>query len=170
MPTRTGQFGVVRTNSLAAWLIRLGTRSQVNHAFVFIEEDRIVEAEGKGAVISHISKYDGALCPVSDFALTDTEQAAVVEQARAVVGTPYGYLDIACLTLLSLGIRWQWLLARAQSSKTLICSQLVDRVYRDAGLHLYEDGRPDGEVTPGDLLVLLADRAIFTKHPGYGDE
>jgi cell wall-associated NlpC family hydrolase len=163
MPNRAGQFGVVRTNSVAAWLIRLGTRSQVNHAFVFIDEDFIVEAEGTGAVISRASKY--ADMTVSHFPLTDAEAAAIGAEARKLVGTPYGYLDIACLTLLSLGVRWQWLLDRAQASRTLICSQLVDRAYRNAGLHLYDDGRPDGEVTPGDLLVLLAERAALTRPP-----
>ncbi len=165
MTTRTGQFGVVRTNSLVAWIIRLGTRSQVNHAYVFVDEEHVVEAQPQGAVIAKASKYDGALAPVSRFPLTDEEKQRIADEALALVGTPYNFLDIAALALLSLGIRWKWLCQRAQSSKRLICSQLVDRAYRNAGLHLYQDGRPDGEVTPGDLLLYQAKSAALTRHP-----
>lgn len=166
MTARTGQFGVVKTKGFIPWLIRLGTRSQVNHAYIYVSDDFIVEAEGTGAVHSRASKYGGSLAPVSQFDFTAEERRAIADAAERLVGRPYGYLDIVGLSLLSLGIRWAWLLNRAQSSRTLICSQLVDRAYRNAGIHLYDDGRPDGEVTPGDLLLLLADRSTLTQHPG----
>jgi cell wall-associated NlpC family hydrolase len=159
----TGQFGVVRTTSLAAWVIRLGTRSQVNHAYIYVSDNYIVEAQPHGAVMRHASKYAGS--PTSSFNLTPEEQARVRAAALALVGTSYNFLDIAVLALLSLGVRWAWLQKRAQSSAALICSQLVDRAYRNAGIHLYDDGRPDGEVTPGDLLLLLAERSTATATP-----
>jgi hypothetical protein len=37
----------------------------------------------------------------------------------------------------------------------LICSQLVDEAYLRAGVHLFDDGRLPGDVTPGDLWWLL---------------
>jgi hypothetical protein len=36
----------------------------------------------------------------------------------------------------------------------LICSQLVDRACELAGVHLFDDGRLSGQVTPGDLYTL----------------
>lgn len=159
--TTTGQFGVVRTNGIAGWVIRLGTRSQVNHAFVVVSDHgAIVEAQPGGARISHLSKYPDAI--LSHYDLTHGAQVRIANAALDLKGTPYNWLDIAAITLLSLGFRFRWLQNRAQSSKTLICSQLVDRAYTNAGLHLYADGRPDGQVTPGDLLLLLAQRSERT--------
>jgi hypothetical protein len=156
-----GQFGVVRTNGIVAWGIRLGTRSQVNHAFLVLDDNgTIIEAEPQGARLSHLSHYPDAV--MSHLELTPEQQQHVVAAGRALRDTPYNWLDIVGLGLLSLGLRWRWLQTRAQSSKTLICSQLVDRVYDLAGIHLYDDGRPDGEVTPGDLLTLLAERSERT--------
>ncbi len=39
----------------------------------------------------------------------------------------------------------------------MICSQLVDQSYQDAGVHLFSDGRWSGYVTPGALFERLAD-------------
>ncbi len=41
------------------------------------------------------------------------------------------------------------------SSKHMICSQLVDFVYMQSGIHLFNDGRWPGYVTPADLASLL---------------
>jgi hypothetical protein len=38
----------------------------------------------------------------------------------------------------------------------MICSQLVDEAYLRAGVHLFDDGRDPGDVTPGDLLYVIA--------------
>lgn len=159
-PTK-GAFGVVRTGSFVAPFIRLLTRSQVNHAFVVLGQSRqgewiILEAQSRGARYAALSKYDSMEVVFSNYDLTDEERGAVVAQARGLHGTPYNYLDIVALCLLTFGLRWSWLLKRAQSAKRLICSQLVDRAYERAGLRLYSDGRPDGEVTPGDLLMHVA--------------
>jgi cell wall-associated NlpC family hydrolase len=155
---------VVRTRGFVPWLIRLATRSLLNHAFVFVSDGLIIEAERQGAVHSRASKY-GSSAIVTNFPLTTEQAARVATEANKVLGTPYGFLDIAVLGLLSLGLRWKWLQNSAQQSGTLICSQLVDRVYRNAGIHLYDDGRPDGEVTPGDLLLLLAAQSTATELP-----
>lgn len=153
---KTGQFGVVRTKGFVPAVIRLMTRSQVNHAYIYVNETHVVEAEGQGAIVSKASKYDGSLHPESEIPLTNGERTRIAAEAAKLVGTPYNFLDIAALFFLLLGFRWSWLTERAQSQKALICSQLVDRAYRNADVHLFNDGRQDGQVTPGDLLVLLA--------------
>lgn len=153
---RTGQFGVVRTTGFVAAMIRLFTRSQVNHAYIYISEDHIVEAESYGAVTSKASKYDGAVKAESNWWFVPGEAADISREAQKLLGRPYGFLDIAAIALSLLGLRCKWLLRRIESSRTLICSQLVDRAYHNSGVPLYTDGRPDGLVTPGDLLMLLA--------------
>lgn len=155
----TGQFGTVRTTGFVATMIRLMTRSQVNHAFVFVGDGQIVEAMGRGAQVTSAHKYDGHLVATSQLRLTIEEAERVAHAARSMEGTPYGFLDIAALFFLLLGFRWGWLLRRAQTSNSLICSQLVDRAYAKAGVHLYDDNRPDGQVTPGDLLLYIALRS-----------
>lgn len=153
---RTGQFGVVRTKGFVPWMIRLFTRSQVNHAYVYISETYIVEAQRIGAVMAKATKYAESERAESNFWLMPDEAHDISREAQRLLGRPYGFLDILCITLALFGLRYKWLLARVESSRTLICSQLVDRAYDNAGCHLYSDGRPDGLVTPGDLLMFLA--------------
>lgn len=156
-PNRTGQFGVIRTKGFTGAVIRLMTRSQVNHAYIYVDNETVVEAKPQGARLTKVRNFGhDDLKAESSFLLTPSERARLASIARGMVGTPYGFLDIVALLFLILGFRWQWLLDRAQTSHTLICSQLVDRVYTLAGLHLYNDNRPDGQVTPGDLLLYLA--------------
>lgn len=163
---RTGQFGVVRTKGFVASVIRLMTRSQVNHAYIYISEDHIVEAESYGAVTSKASKYADSVTAESDWCLAPSEAREIAAAAQRLLGRPYGFLDIVCITLALFGLRYEWLLRRVESSRNLICSQLVDRAYHNAGVPLYTDGRPDGLVTPGDLLLLLAQG----KEPDWDEE
>jgi hypothetical protein len=46
---------------------------------------------------------------------------------------------------------------RVEDSKHLICSAFVDRVMDRAGIHLYDDGRLSGDVTPSDLNAWFDD-------------
>lgn len=156
---KPGEFGVVRTSGWFPQAIRLLTRSQVNHAFIVLEDGHsIVEAQAVGAVISDLSKWEtGHLVVYSRIHRDPATATAVCAAARSLVGTPYNFLDIGALAFLLLGFRWAWLLNRAQSLRRLICSQLVDRSFALAGQRLFADGRPDGEVTPGDLLLLIAE-------------
>ena len=113
-----------------------------------------MEAEPKGASVAYLVEYKGKEVRWSDASgLTDEQRQRVVNEAIAMDGTPYGWLDIAALALLCLGFRWNWLFRRAKSEKTLICSQLVARAYDRAGVDLFP-GVDDGLVTPG----MLADR------------
>lgn len=138
--------------------IRLLTRSQVNHALIIVEPDehgpRYVEAQAKGAVITR--GIPRVLAQNDLQPLTDEQRKALSDAALSLVGTPYGFMDIVALGLACLGFRWRWLMNRVQREDRLICSQLVDRAYANAGIHLFNDGRPDSTVTPGDLLIYVA--------------
>lgn len=167
-PTEGG-FGVVRTKSWIGGVIRLMTRSQVNHAFIIIRLDAngedwtILEADPRGARYAKLSKYADLDVVFSVHKIDTITRARIVKEAKLLYGTPYNFLDIAALFFLMLGVRWQWLQNIAQNQNRLICSQLVDRAYENAGLHLYTDKRPDGEVTPGDLLMFLANGSEPTR-------
>ena len=153
-----GDHFVVRTGGWAGQVIRLGTQSQVNHAGIVLDADgATVEAQPGGAVYGHLSRYRRHLVVVNDLELlTDLQRARIAVEARALVGTPYSWLDIVALGLTAVGIRWAWLAKRVARTDRLICSQLVDLAYDRAGVHLFNDGRLSSAVTPGDLLLRIA--------------
>ena len=159
---RPGDFAVVATRSRIGWLIRLVTRSPYNHAFVYLGGGRIVEAESPGAVISPLVDYDGRPVLWSNLTLTDTQRAAIVTQARAVVGIPYSWVDDACIALTAIfGVHVpRWVRRRLASTRHLMCSQLVDVCYQAAGIDLVPSKPLPGDVSPGDLADVIARRAV----------
>jgi hypothetical protein len=84
--------------------------------------------------------------------LSTAQLAAIADSVRLLVGTPYSFLDYLSLALMHLGLPRSWVAGRVANSGHLICSQLVDRVLADVGFHLFDDGRPSGDVTPGALF------------------
>lgn len=156
MTIHPGSYGVVRTGGFMGKVIRLATRSQVNHAFVVIDDTHIVEARPTGAKVKPLSEYDGLLVVYNDTEpIPGVVRHDIVAQALtyATRGVGYGFLDIFALALTTFGVRWRWLASRVERDDRLICSQLVDRCYLMAGVHLFDDGRLSGQVTPGDLLL-----------------
>lgn len=148
-----GTIGLTATPDWEGRCIRWGTRSRVNHTFICLGEDRLFEARPRGAGVGVISGYPGAFFR-EDIILTEEQRAKIINAVLGLEGTPYGWADIAALTLWCLlGRRLPgWAQRKIEDSRTLICSQLVDRVYLDAGIHLFADHRMPGAVTPGDLV------------------
>lgn len=150
-----GQFFTVRTTGIVAAAIRLGTRSPVNHAGVYIGHGSIVEAQPGGAIVSRADRYPDAHW--SDPRLAQGRGNLIAEHAAFLVGTPYGFTDIAALSLACFGIGdkpGNPIARRIESLHELICSQLVDRAHLLAGVHLFNDGRLSGQVTPGNLYTV----------------
>lgn len=87
--------------------------------------------------------------------LTGPQRAAVVSFALACGGVPYSAADYFALAAHRLHIPVPGLKDYIQSSGHMICSQLVDWCYMQAGVHLFEDGRWPGYVTPADLAALI---------------
>jgi hypothetical protein len=76
----------------------------------------------------------------------------VVKAALDLVHSPYAWLDY--LTIAGAEWRvpgWERIRGRVDKSGALLCSSLVDRAYTIAGIHLFTDHRPPGQVTPADL-------------------
>lgn len=147
-----GCYGVVRTHGFYPWLIRTGTRSKFDHAFVVCDGGRIIEAEPSGARLADISEYDGydVLYNTGE-PLTDVQREALVNEALTLLGTPYGWTDIVRLALRTLGIQWSWLTRRADDERAMICSQIVARCGEAAGVDWNCGREAPAAVTPADL-------------------
>ncbi len=143
----------------AQWLNGDGF-DDIQHAFTVTEYRQglptrpwIVEAMPGGA--QHVKNWhDPArtrwlICP-------DEYRPAVAAAARlqAERKVPYAWLDYASLGAHRLHVPAPHLRAYIAASGHQICSQLVDYCAKEGGWHLFEDGRWEGDVTPGDLNLL----------------
>lgn len=161
MTPRPGDFGLVSISGIAGLAVRIGQWANgdgfldYHHAFVVLDRGEILEAEPGGARIRPLSQYDGTNAVYSSWDLTDDQRAMVVAQARPLIGTPYSWLDYLSLALHRFHIRPPGLKAYIASTGHMLCSQLADEVYRRAGLQMFNDGRWPGDVTPGDLTLVL---------------
>lgn len=148
-----GDFFVAAGKGPVGAGIRLFTRSRWTHAGMVVETDgATVEALRDGAAYSHV-RPGYVICSPP---LSGAQRVAAARVARGLLHTPYGAADIAALALLTTGIRWGWLQRKVAASDSMICSQLVDEVYRAAGFPLFADGRPAAMVTPAALGELAA--------------
>lgn len=157
-----GDFGLVSIPGAGGWGVRVGQWlngdgwSDFHHAFVVLDQGEVLEAEPGGARIVPLVNYAGSNAVYSSWPLTDDQRAAIVGEARPLVGTPYSWLDYLSLALHRLHIPAPHLRAYIASTGHMICSQLTDEVYRRAGLHMFNDGRWPGDITPGDLTAVLS--------------
>lgn len=147
-----GAFFVQRGYGTFGAVIRFVTRSDVNHAGIYVGDGKIVEALSDGMVVSPVPT-DGVTW--SRMVLTDKQRRCIVDEAYKLVGIPYGWLDVFCIGLLQYGVRLPSVYRRVRRQEYLFCSQAVDRAYLLAGVHLFNDGRASQDVTPGDLHNLI---------------
>lgn len=161
---RPGDFAVVRMHGTPGALIRVGQWlngdgfANVEHAFVLVGDDALVEAEPGGARVTPLTAYDpsGLHWSAGHIQLTSDQRAAIVAAAHRYLGTPYSFLDYGALAAHRFRLPGSGLLkGYVADTRHMICSQLVDQCYRDAGVHLFRDGRWPGYVTPADLNRLL---------------
>jgi cell wall-associated NlpC family hydrolase len=150
-----GQAG--RLIRIGQWLNGNGF-ADFEHAFVYVGGGELVEAEPGGARLGPLTEYDGRPIRWSTgrFQLTEEQRQAVVTAARGYLGVPYSAADYFALAAHHFHLPIGALIkAYVADSKHMICSQLVDQCYRDAGIQLFRDGRWPGYVTPADLANLL---------------
>lgn len=155
-----GATGVFIT--LSQWMI--GDLSRYSHAGIYLGDvygdgvDRVAEAMPGGLQINPLSKYHGKELVHSDFQLSDGTRSDIVTQAVLAEGLPYSYLGYLYLGLTSFNHCPQWIKNRVSSSHALFCSQFVDYIYSENGVHLFDDDRLYLDVTPGDLARLIAEQ------------
>lgn len=152
-----GDYGVVKTNGVIGFLIRLGTQSRWNHTFIYIGDDRIVEANPTGVAISSVSKYPTIAWSKHED-LDHTKRSKIQNHAIEQVGKPYGFIDITIILFRIFGLDlfgtkkfWTRLVANRDG---FICSELVAECYESADVKLIN--KPNCLVTPGDLAERLA--------------
>jgi uncharacterized protein YycO len=128
-----------------------------DHAFVYVGDGQLVEAEPGGARLAGLDEYAGRPMAWSTgkVALTDQQRAAIVAAARSFIGVPYSAADYLALALWHFHVRIPWARRVMASRSRLICSQLCDASYEAAGVHLFADGREPGDVTPAELAALI---------------
>lgn len=150
-PGTTVRYGVTRTGGWAGWVIRVATRSTVNHAFVADQNGVIIEAQPGGMRRGLVVSYPGAI--LSD--PIDGQQADTIwNWSVAHLGVGYGWLDIVAIALAVAHVPTpKWAVKRLASTKTLICSQAVAMAYAAGGIHLGD--KLPAATTPGDLLHVL---------------
>ena len=125
---------------------------QWEHAFISIGQGLIVEAEPGGARVAHADEYATVhWCYGLATLGTDAQLQATEDAAKKYLGTPYSALDYFALTAHRLHIPEFGLKTYIGDTGHMICSQLVDQCYADAGIHVFTDNRWPGYVTPLDL-------------------
>lgn len=160
---KAGDIGFSRIGGwLGFWIMigqaLAGDACKYTHVFIVLDDDTVIEAMPSGARIASRHGRD----PEDGFyysrlPLTDAQRAAIVAEARKLVGTKYGFSDYLALALARFGIQPKWLRKYISGNQRMICSQLVDYVYCKVGIHLFSDGRLSQDVTPGDLFYGVAE-------------
>ena len=103
------------------------------HCAVVIDKGRIVEAIGRGVVISDASKYAG-IADIWGMELTYTQAELITRKAKWMAANHYryAYWDIAILFLrLAFGLRLPW-----HERHAVICSVLADDCYQGANIKI----------------------------------
>jgi hypothetical protein len=155
MEPQLGAFMVVKTGGWPAWWIRRITRSSVNHAAIYVGHGQVIEGRPQGAGYCDVDAYPQAIW--SSMQLTDQQRVRIVGYAYKHMGAPYSWLDCLAIGLAKVTGKKLAPFIRARLSRPdrLMCSQLVDLTYTEAGVPLFSDGRLAGDVSPGDLLELI---------------
>jgi uncharacterized protein YycO len=139
----------------------VGDGAPIQHAFVYVGEGQIVQAMPGGAELIRLEEANEPyVWSTGKIPLTSEQRSRISAAAIWMVGTPYSFLDYASIALAHYRIRPRWVRDFVADSDHLICSQLVDEAYLRAGVHLFNDGRLPGDVTPGDLWKLLQAKRV----------
>ncbi|MFD6361845.1 hypothetical protein ACFWFX_18635 [Streptomyces roseolus] len=155
------KIGGVTGRFVAAGQALVGDAAPVQHAFVYVGNGEIVQAMPGGAELIRLEDAsEPVVWSTGHFELTAWERTHITTAAHGLVGTPYSFLDYASIALAHFRIRPRWVRDYVADTGHLICSQLVDEVYLRAGVHLFDDGRLPGDVTPGDLWKLLHPKRV----------
>lgn len=149
-----GDIGLVQIRGQVGQWIRLGQwlngdgYADYEHAFVYVGEGDVIEAEPSGARFNSIKHYEDAMlvlkCP-PDLGIS------VAAAALGYKGVPYSFLDYGALATHRLHINVPGLKRYIQNTGHMICSQLADAAANFGGWHIFDDNRWPGYVTPGAL-------------------
>lgn len=90
--------------------------------------------------------------PRSDMGHPHGSQGYRVSQwARGYEGTRYDFATYAAIPAWRRGLRTKRIKRVISGTDAMMCSRLADAALRDAGWHVFDDGRLPGDVTPSEL-------------------
>lgn len=169
---RPGDFALVSVHGRVGVLISFGEWldgdgfSHFDHAEVYVGQPD--DAGPYGYTVSAYPDGDGRKplpCPAADLpgalwstgiiALTQDDRDAIVAWCLANEHVRYGWLDYLALAAHRLRLPVPGLRRYIGRSGRMICSQLTDYAYGQAGVYLFTDGRWPGFCTPADLARCL---------------
>jgi hypothetical protein len=172
MNPEPGDFAVCSVGGPGGKLIEVGEYLNGDgfgpweHAFVYVGDGKILQAEPHGSVIVPYTERGAELWSTGTIALTAAQRGQVPALARGLTGIPYSALDYLALAGHRLHVPdlpvWPGphhpvtLRTFISDSGHQICSQLTDYFMLQLGVHLFSDGRWPGYVTPASLARLLA--------------
>lgn len=156
-----GDFGLVSISGAVGKLIRFGQWlngdgfSDYEHAFIYLGDGKILEAEPGGARIADLEEYAGRAIMWSTGVITipDWKRTDIVSDAIKFQGCPYSFLDYLAIALYRIGLKHPGVAKRVKDSKHYICSQLVAQIFDGNDISLTE--YPPYLVTPGRLRKYL---------------
>ena len=155
-----GGFAGPVVGAAQRFLLVGGIYSEYEHAFIFtgLGGDRaVIQAEPTGTAYDPLRPHAKMLWSTGAFRLTSEQRTAIVAAATSYLGVDYSFADYLAIGLHRWHIPVPHLQAYIASTRHMICSQLVDQCYLEAGVHLFEDGRWPGFVSPSDLARLIDD-------------
>jgi len=152
-----GDFALVRVSGPTGLLIRLGqglvshTLADYEHAFVYLGDGQLVEAEPGGVRVKPLSEYHGRnlMWSTGSVRLSRGQRVTIVAAAWAMKGRPYDYWDYPDIAAYHIPFLRRLLGLENRHRQAVICSQLVAETYNAAGVSLSSE--PDRYVTPADL-------------------
>jgi uncharacterized protein YycO len=161
-----GDIGVTSISGEVGKLISFGEwlngnkNDKYDHAFIYIGNGQVVEAEAgkEGARIGNIQEYmDGRPLAFSTGKLNIDAAVSqkIVEISLGLVGTEYSFLDYFAIAAHRFHLPIPGLKHYIESSKHMICSQMVDYAYKTAGYQLFADDRWPGYCTPAEIAVRI---------------
>jgi hypothetical protein len=119
---------------------------------------------GKRRLPGPAALMPGSLWSSGIIKLTPAQRSGIVAWCVAHPCVSYSWPDYGAIGLRALGIKTARLAAYIKSTSSMICSYYSDAAFnRGGGVHLFDDGRWEGFVTPGDLAVLLQSKMPAAK-------
>lgn len=163
-----GDFAVVSIGGQSGLLISAMEEiaydhaTHFDHAFIYTGGGMIVQAEPGGARKVPLGTYEYAIWSTGILFPTGVQRNAIVAAAEKYAAERVGYswLDYAAIAAHRFHVPAPGLKSFIASTHRMICSQLTDQCWKEAGYQLFDDGRWPGFVAPIDLGLLLQRRTV----------
>lgn len=115
---------------------------------------------GKHALPCPPEQLAGSIWSSGIIELTPLQRAGIIGWCTAHPDSFYSWPDYGAIALHALRVPAPGLRTYIKSTKQLICSYYTDSAFsQGANVHLFDDGRWEGYVTPGDLALMLETKA-----------